>query len=107
MALDHFLLTDERKCLKDSESDWESEVNSESEADSKLESDDSKLLMFTKVNFTSKPPAQLSSLTSMTASQADKVAPIVDPAVVAWEVWKQMLDQKQSNKLWKNIIYEH
>ena len=90
----------EEKCLKDNgecvvllremqrnheviESDWE--TDSELEADFKLKLN-FKLLMFTKVNFKSKPSAQLSSLMSMTASQYDKVASIMDPAVVAWEV---------------------
>ena len=63
--------------------------------------------MFTKINFTLKPSAQLSSFMSTAASQADKVASIVDSAAVAWEVQKQMLNQEQGNKLQEKIIHEH
>ena len=104
MIFNHFLLTDEKKCLKDSKSDWESEVNSELKADSKLEPNNSKLklddfksLMFTKINFTLKSSAWLSSLMSTAASQTNKVS-IANSAAVVQEVWKQMLNQKQSNK---------
>ena len=55
MALDHFLSTDGKKCLKDSESDWESETDSELKTNFKSKLNNSKSLMFTKVNFTSKP----------------------------------------------------
>ena len=65
------------------------------------------VLVFTKVNFTLKPSAQLSLLMSTAVSQTDKVVSIVNSTAVAQEVWKQMLNQKQGNKLWENIIHEH